>query len=262
MVSRRPGPEEGNDPSVNRRILVTGARRGIGAALATGLARPGVTVLVHHLGAAAEAGTVAARCRDRGAAAEVLEADLADPAAVASLAAAAGDVDILITNAARPSNVDIGALTLDEWAATLAVNLTAPMLLAQALGGGMAARGWGRIVTVSSVTARLGGPSGPAYVTAKAGLLGLTRSLARAYGRSGVTVNALVPGAVLTDGERQLAGGDPVAAHAGIVAGQAIARHLVPDDLAEAVRFLVSEGAGAVTGQEIEVSGGLTLGAP
>ena len=243
---------------MNRRVLVTGGRRGIGAALAVGLAAPGVTVLVHHLGAAAEAERVAQRCRDLGAAASTLEADLADPAAVVSLAVRAGDIDILISNAARASNVGIGELSLAEWQATFAVNVTAPMLLAQALGAGMAARGWGRIVCVSSVTVRLGGPSGPSYVSSKAALIGLTRSLARAYGPAGVTVNALAPGAVLTEGERELAGGDPAPAHAGIVAGQAVPRHLVPDDLVEAVRFMVSEGASAFTGQVVEVAGGLS----
>lgn len=244
---------------MNRRILVTGARRGIGAALAVGLAGPGTTVLIHHLSAPSEAELVARRCRDLGAAADILDADLADPAAVVSLAVRAGDVDILVSNAARPSNVDISALSLAEWQATFAVNVTAPMLLAQALGAGMAARGWGRIVNVSSVTVRLGGPSGPSYVSSKAALIGLTRALARAYGPSGVTVNALTPGAVLTEGERELAGGDPVPAHAGLVATQAVGRNLVPDDLVAAVRFMVSEGASAFTGQVVEVSGGLTL---
>jgi NAD(P)-dependent dehydrogenase (short-subunit alcohol dehydrogenase family) len=250
-------PEEGSDRTVNRRILVTGARRGIGAALAVGLARPGATVLVHHLGADAEAELVAQRCRERGAEAATLAADLADPEAVVSLAVRAGDVDVLISNAARASNVDITDLSLAEWQATFAVNVTAPMLLSQALGAGMTARGWGRIVHVSSVTARLGGPSGPSYVSSKAALIGLTRSLARAYGRSGVTVNALAPGAVLTEGERELAGGDPVAAHAPLVATQAVPRNLVPDDMVEAVRFMVSDAASGFTGQVVEVSGGL-----
>jgi NAD(P)-dependent dehydrogenase (short-subunit alcohol dehydrogenase family) len=244
---------------VNRRILVTGARRGIGAALAAGLAAPGTTVLIHHLGAASEAESVAQRCRDAGASAYLLSADLADPAAVVSLASRAGDVDILVNNAARPSNVDIAALSLAEWQETFAVNVTAPMLLAQALGAGMAARGWGRIVNVSSVTVRLGGPSGPSYVSSKAALIGLTRALARAYGPAGVTVNALTPGAVLTEGERELAGGDPVPAHAALVATQAVGRNLLPSDLVAAVRFMVSEGASAFTGQVVEVSGGLTL---
>src|SRR4051812_5816381 len=250
--------EEGS--TVNRRILVTGGRRGIGAALAVGLAAPGTTLLIHHLAAEAEAERVAHRCREAGAEAETQSADLADPAAVASLAARAGDVDILISNAARPSNVDIADLSLAEWQATFAVNVTAPMLLAQTLGGGMVARGWGRIVNVSSVTVRLGGPSGPSYVSSKAALIGLTRSLARAWGPAGVTVNALSPGAVATEGEAGLGGGrGPAEAHADIVAAQAVPRHLTPGDLVAAVEFLVSDGAWAVTGQVLEVGGGLVF---
>jgi len=154
--------------------------------------------------------------------------------------------------------VDIGRLPLADWAATFAVNVTAPMLLAQALSAGMAVRGWGRIVNVVSVTVRLGGPSGPAYVSSKAALIGLTRSLAGALCPAGVTVNALSPGAVLTEGERELAGGqDPAEAHAGILGAQAIPRHLVPADLVAAVRFMVSDGASAFTGQVLEVGGGL-----
>jgi NAD(P)-dependent dehydrogenase (short-subunit alcohol dehydrogenase family) len=245
---------------VGRRILITGARRGIGAALAVGLAEPGQTLLVHHLAAAGEAEDVARRCRERGAHAETLEADLADPSAVAALAERAGPVDILVNNAARASNVGIDVLPLAEWQATFAVNVTAPMLLARALGAGMAVRGWGRIVNVTSVTVRLGGPSGPSYVSSKAALIGLTRSLARSWGPAGVTVNALSPGAILTEGEAELAGGrDPAEAHAGIIAAQAIPRHLVPDDLVAAVRFLVSDGAAAMTGQVVEVGAGLVF---
>jgi 3-oxoacyl-[acyl-carrier protein] reductase len=239
------------------RILITGARRGIGAALATALAEPGRTLLVHHLAAAGEAERVAAACRANGADAQVLEADLADPAAVAALAAGAGAVDVLINNAAHASNVDIGVLPLAEWQETFAVNVTAPMLLAQALAPGMAARGRGRIINVTSATVRLGGPSGPSYVASKAALVGLTRSLARAYGADGITVNALSPGAVMTEGERDLPGVAQI--HRDLVARQAIPRGLVPDDLAGTVRFLVSDGSAAMTGQVLEVGAGLVL---
>jgi len=239
------------------RILITGARRGIGAALATALAEPGRTLLVHHLAAAGEAERVAAACRANGADAQVLEADLADPAAVAALAAGAGAVDVLINNAAHASNVDIGVLPLAEWQETFAVNVTAPMLLAQALAPGMAARGRGRIINVTSATVRLGGPSGPSYVASKAALVGLTRSLARAYGADGITVNALSPGAVMTEGERDLPGVAQI--HRDIVARQAIPRGLVPDDLTGTVRFLVSDGSAAMTGQVLEVGAGLVL---
>jgi NAD(P)-dependent dehydrogenase (short-subunit alcohol dehydrogenase family) len=243
---------------MGRRILITGARRGIGAALAVGLSAPGSTLLIHHVNAEAEAAGVARECHDRGADAEVVEADLADPAAVAALAERAGPVDILVNNAGRASNVDISVLTLPEWQATFAVNVTAPMLLSQAFGAGMAERGWGRIVNVTSPTVRMGGPSGPSYVASKAALIGLTRSLAGAFGPAGVTVNALSPGAIRTQGEIELAGGrDDAELHADIVARQAIPRRLVPGDLVAAVQFLVSDGAAAMTGQVIEVGAGL-----
>ena len=242
---------------MGQRILITGARRGIGAALAVGLARPGTTLLLHHLAAAGEAETVAGLCRDLGAKTELLDADLADPTAVGALAAAAGPVDVLINNAARASNVGFDVLSLDEWQSTFAVNVTAPMLLAQALSVGMAERGWGRIVNVVSPTVRMGGPSGPSYVASKAALIGLTRSLARSLGPAGITVNALSPGATRTEGEAELAGGRDAETHAPLVAAQAIPRSLVPEDVVATTRLLISDGAGALTGQVIEVGGGL-----
>lgn len=242
---------------MGRRILITGARRGIGAAVAVGLARPGHTLLLHHLSAATEAECVARLCRDLGAHAELLDADLADADAVRALAAGAGPVDVLINNAAKASNVDFGDLPLAEWQQTFAVNVTAPMLLAQALSGGMAERGWGRIVNVVSPTVRMGGPSGPAYVSSKAALVGLTRSLARALGPAGITVNALSPGAIRTEGEAELANGHDAESHAPLVAAQSIPRALLPEDLVATVRLLISDGSGALTGQVIEVGGGL-----
>jgi NAD(P)-dependent dehydrogenase (short-subunit alcohol dehydrogenase family) len=103
----------------------------------------------------------------------------------------------------------------------------------------------------------LGGPSGPSYVSSKAALVGLTRSLARTFGPTGVTVNALSPGAILTEREIEILGDDP---HAGITDGQVVPRTLVPDDLLTAVRFLVADGSGAMTGQVLEVGAGLVLG--
>ncbi|GIE99926.1 SDR family NAD(P)-dependent oxidoreductase [Paractinoplanes rishiriensis] len=240
---------------MSRRILVTGARRGIGAAIAAGLAEPGGRLVLHHLDAPKEALAVARRCRERGAAVEILEADLSDMAAVQRLAAAAGPIDVLVNNAARASNVAIEELTPAEWQATFAVNVTAPMLLSRALGAGMAERGWGRIVNITSATVRLGGPSGPSYVASKAALVGLTRSLARTMGGAGITVNAVSPGAIRTESEAELSGGRDQDAE--ILATQAIPRRLVPADLVAVVRFLTGPDAGATTGQVIEVGAGL-----
>jgi NAD(P)-dependent dehydrogenase (short-subunit alcohol dehydrogenase family) len=240
---------------VSRHILVTGCRRGIGAALAAGLAEPGARLVLHHLAAPQEIARVARQCRERGAAVEILEADLSDAGAVLALAAAAGPIDVLVNNAARASNVSIEELTPAEWHDTFAVNVTAPMLLSRALGAGMAARGWGRIVNITSATVRLGGPSGPSYVASKAALVGLTRSLARQLGRSGITVNAVSPGAIRTESEAELSGGRDVDAE--IIATQALPRRLAPDDLVAAVRFLTGEDAGGTTGQVLEVGAGL-----
>jgi NAD(P)-dependent dehydrogenase (short-subunit alcohol dehydrogenase family) len=238
--------------------LVTGARRGIGAAVAAGLAAPGTTLVLHHLDAADEIAPVADRCRAAGATAEVVEADLSEPAAVRVLAERAGDIDILVNNAARASNAWIEELSLDEWQATFAVNVTAPMLLSQALSAGMRERGWGRIVNITSATVRLGGPSGPSYVSSKAALVGLTRSLARALGPASITVNAVSPGAIKTEGEVELAPGrDQHEVDVAVLATQALPRRLLPDDLVGIVRFLVSDAAAGLTGQVIEVGAGL-----
>ena len=244
---------------MGQRILITGARRGIGAAIAVGLARPGHTLVLHHLAAADETAGVARLCRDLGAEATLLDADLGDAAAVHELAERAGPVDVLVNNAAKASNTDFARLPLTEWQQTFAVNVTAPMLLAQALSPGMAERGWGRIVNVVSPTVRMGGPSGAAYVSSKAALIGLTRSLARTLGPAGITVNALSPGAIRTEGEAELAGGRDAEAHAPLVATQAVPRALVPEDVVATVRLLVSDGSGALTGQVIEVGGGLVF---
>ncbi len=243
-----------------RGILVTGARRGIGAAIAVGLAEPGARLVLHHLDSAAEIDVVARACRAAGADVEVVEADLREAEAVVELARAAGPVDVLVNNAARASNVSPAALDLAEWDATFAVNVTAAMLLARECAVSMRDRGWGRVINLTSATVRLGGPSGPAYIASKAALVGLTRSLALALGQDGITVNALSPGAVLTENERELyPDADHAAADAEIIARQGLPRRLVADDMVAAVRFLASDGAAAITGQVIEVGGGLVL---
>src|SRR5262245_14516241 len=130
--------------------LITGARRGIGAGIALGLAAPGQTLILHHLAAHAEVEAVASRCREAGASVLVAEADLSTPDGVADLASQAGVVDALVNNAARASNVWYPELDLAEWEATFAVNVTAPMLLSRAVVPGMRERGRGRIVNITS----------------------------------------------------------------------------------------------------------------
>ena len=248
------------------RILVTGSRRGIGAAIAAGLAEPGHTLLIHHLAFPDEAERVAGGCRERGAEAKILEADLSDPAAIRSLVSAAGEIDILVNNAARASNVDIGVLPLEEWQATFAVNVTAPMLLAQAFSAGMAARGWGRIVNISSVHGLRASPYKSAYVTAKHGLEGLSKVIALEGAPHGVTSNCVNPAYVRTPlVENQIAAQakahgipeDEVVERV-MLAASAVKRLVEPAEVAEAVAYLCSPAAASITGSSLVMDGGWT----
>jgi NAD(P)-dependent dehydrogenase (short-subunit alcohol dehydrogenase family) len=244
-------------------VLVTGARRGIGAAILVGLAQPGRTLILHTQRAsdAAEAAVVAARARDRGALVEVVVSDLAivgeTTAFIRALVSKHGGVDILINNAARSSYVAVSDVTAEEWEATLNVNLRAPFFLAQTALEGMVQRRWGRVVNVTSITESLGGPSGVAYVASKGGLVALTRALARSIRVEGVTVNAVSPGAILTEQEYEYVSvNQRAASDEYVLRQQSVPRRLVPQDVVSAVRFLVDPGSNSVTGQVIEVNGG------
>jgi NAD(P)-dependent dehydrogenase (short-subunit alcohol dehydrogenase family) len=244
-------------------ILVTGARRGIGAALVLALAEAGRTVIVHihrqtEMG---EAESVGSRARENGAQVEIISADLSSVGDTQRLAQSIiekhGGLDILVNNAARSSYVSLDRITPDEWHATLSVNLTAPFLLAQAALPGMIERRWGRIINVTSITESLGGPSGTAYVSSKGGLVALTRALARNVRVDGVTVNALSPGAILTEQEYEFVPEDDrERVNAQVIGRQSLPRRLVPNDLASAIRFIADEGSSCITGQVIEVNGG------
>lgn len=242
-------------------VLVTGARRGIGAACAQALAAPGATIIVHHLDAYEQAAKVTTICQDAGAESYAIDADLGDPREVERLclriAAESGGVDILINNAARPSNASVKDVTLAEWTETLQINLTAPLLVTQGFLPHMRAQRWGRIINITSAAVRLGGPSGLAYVASKAGLLGMTRSLARQLGPEWVTVNAVSPGAVLTEQERELYPEESLQeGDRRIIGLQAIPSRLGPHDLAPLIQYLSSPAAWCVTGQNYEVNGG------
>ena len=189
--------------------------------------------------------------------------DVADETSVARMAASAaerfGGVDVLVNNAAvfatvPLSRVPVERLTVAEWDLVMAVNLRGPFLCARALAPQMRARGGGRIVNVSSGMAFHGG-GWPHYVASKAGLLGLTRALARELGRDGITVNAIAPGATPTDATTD----EERRRQEATVAARALARVQTPDDIIGVVLFLASPAAAFITGQTLVVDGGRVM---
>ncbi len=227
---------------MTRRALVTGSARGIGRATARAMAAAGCEVIgADLLKQQAEPGI------------EPLQVDLADTEACRRLAEQAEPVDILVNNAALLITRPIPEFTLDDFERTIAVNLRAPFLLCQALVGGMAEAGWGRIVNVSSVGARTGGVSQSAvYNATKAALISLTKNLARNYGGAGVTANAVAPGAV----ETQMIADFPAAEKASILSQLPLGRFSQPEEIAAVIAFLASDEAGYVTGATVDVNGG------
>jgi 3-oxoacyl-[acyl-carrier protein] reductase len=220
-----------------RRALVTGSARGIGRAVAEALAADGLEVIGVDLAPT-----------DGG-----IRADLGDAGECARLAAEAGQVDVLVNNAAVLFRTALEDFTVEEFDATIAVNLRAVFLLSQMLAPGMAARGFGRIVNVSSIGARDGRLShGAAYAASKAGVLALTRSFARRYGGSGVTANTVAPGAV----ETEMSASIPAERRAAYLADIPAARFCAPAEVAAAVAFLAGDGASFVNGATLDVNGG------
>ncbi|MET7807933.1 SDR family NAD(P)-dependent oxidoreductase [Micromonospora chersina] len=245
-----------------RTAIVTGAARGIGAGVAKRLARDGLAVAVLDLREEDCAGTVAAITRDGGTAA-AFAADVNDETAVGTavsrIAAALGAPTVLVNNAGIGGpNAGVEETSTEQWDAVTGVSLRGAFFLTRAVAPFMIAAGWGRIVNMSSISA-LGDSGRVDYAAAKAGLIGFTKSLALRLGRHGVTANAIGPGFVVSEMTRIGAQrrGRSFDEHQRIVAETIpVGRVGQPEDIAHTASYLVSEGAGFVSGQVIYVAGG------
>jgi NAD(P)-dependent dehydrogenase (short-subunit alcohol dehydrogenase family) len=246
---------------MRRVAIVTGGTRGIGAAVTKLLTTDGMHVAAVYAGRHDAARDLARRLGAAGGSVSVHPGDVGDPefcrSLVAGLVADLGRVDCLVNNAGLLVENSVTRMTRDQWDDALRVNLSAPFHLAQAVIGPMARQGWGRIVNIGSVTAAMGNPVEAGYGAAKAGLLGLTRSLARAVARKGITVNLVVPGVFETDMTNAMRPEAQEAIRAMIPVG----RRGDPLELAHAVRFLLADQAGYITGSVLTVDGGLSMGA-
>ena len=242
-----------------RIAVVTGGSSGIGRGIALALAAAGARVVLAARGAEALAAAAASIVAAGGAAGWVA-ADLGSRAELARGADEAaemfGEPDILVCAAGVNLRPPMDALTSTEWDQTIAVNLTAPFLLGQRFGPGMAARGWGRIINITSQqAARAFGNSG-GYGASKGGLAALTRSQSEAWAPRGVCCNAISPGFVPTPLNAAVAG-DPVRS-AAMAARTMIGRNGKPADFDGAAVFLASQASEYVTGQVICVDGGFS----
>ena len=232
--------------------LVTGASRGIGAAIALALAEAGAAVAVNYRQHATEADAMVAKIKEIGGRATAIAADVSQAAAVAKMVdhvtSALGPIDILVNNAGIAIVRGIDDLTESDFDATIGVNLKSAFLCTQAVVPAMRAKKWGRIVNISSGAARGGGAIGVHYNASKAGMEGLTRGYAARLVKEGITVNAVAPVLIETDmmrGRSDLAARIP------------LGRFGRPEEVAQAVLMVL--GNEYMTGQTIMLNGGMAF---
>ena len=239
--------------------LVTGSSRGIGAAIALELARRGSTVVINYRRDAAGAAAVCASVQADGGRCSQLQADVSAGAEAAALVKAAlerhGQLDILVNNAGVTRDALLLTMKDADWDSVLHTNLSSAYHVTRAALRSMLRRKAGRIVNIASVIGLTGQAGQANYAASKAGLIGLTKSLAREVGSRGITVNAVAPGFIPTALTAEL-----TAEHqARILQETPLGRMGEPEEVAKAVAFLASDDAAFITGQTLSVDGGLSM---
>ena len=242
-----------------RTALITGASRGIGAATARRLARAGYAVAVNYCRSEERALALVEELREAGHTAMAVHADVSDPDQVGNMVDNVLDkfcqLDILVCNAGRSWVGLLGDMTPEEWRELFAVNLDSVFYCCKAVMPHMIHRKRGKIITISSMWGQVGASCEAAYSASKAGVIGLTKALAKELGPSGITVNCVAPGVVDTEMNQNLTAEDLDA----LRQETPLERIGRAEDVAESVLFLASEGADFITGQVICPNGGLII---
>lgn len=238
--------------------LVTGASRGIGAAIAESLGKAGMLVI----GTATSAGgaeQIGNRLRELGIEGRGMVLNVTDADSVNQLLESVtrdfGTVTVLVNNAGITKDNLLMRMSDEEWFDVINTNLSAVYRLSKACLRGMLKARWGRIVNISSIVGAMGNAGQTNYSATKAGVMGFTRSLAKEIGSRNITVNAVAPGFIDTDMTRAL----PEEQRNALVAGIALARLGQPEEIASVVQFLCSDGAAYITGETVHVNGGLYM---
>ena len=243
----------------NRIALVTGAARGIGRAIALALARPGIILYLNDVVLGEEAAVTQKEVEANGAEARLVEFNVAEAAMVNEglnhILKEGGRLDILVNNAGITRDNLILRMQEAEWDAVLGVNLKGAYNCIRAASKPMVKQRFGRIVNISSVVGVMGNPGQANYVASKAGLIGLTKSVARELASRNITVNAVAPGFIQTEMTEAL----PEATRQLMLAQIPLGRFGTAEEVAQAVAFLVSDAAAYITGQVIHVNGGMLM---
>lgn len=244
----------------NRTALVTGASRGIGRAIAERLAAEGYRVFANDLEQRrAELADLAAAVAKAGGSCETVHCDVSDPSSVEAMVSAclarAGSIDLLVNNAGVLSVHPVAEIEPDEWDRMFAVNTKGTFLVTKALLGHFRSRGSGRIVNIASIGGKRGGPGQAHYCASKAAVINFTQVLAMEVARDGITVNAVCPGIIDTDmGRNNYRDAESLRQ---VKEKTAMGRLGYPADVVGAVAFFGSDDAAFITGQSLNVDGGI-----
>lgn len=245
---------------LGKKVLVTGASRGIGRACALTLAAAGADIAVASSPAGAElARTVCDEIRGMGRRAEAYAFDLGVRRDIETMGARVRDdfeaIDVLVNNAGVTRDKSFRKMDRSAWDEVINTNLNSVFDVTRLFIDGMAARGWGRVINVSSIVGRIGNFGQANYAAAKAGLIGLTKTLAREYAKKGVTVNAIAPGFVKT----RMLDGIPKEALETVLDETPVGRLGDPMEIGAAVLYLASPAAAFVTGHVLDINGGMAM---